>query len=147
MCIPRKGIAWPQLQFPRSCVCEQFICSQDRSTYFPAHRHMNVEIGMSPRNSFSRNICFEFSVLSLQFIRGNFVRHRKQLQPTSPLLLGVVRIKSHQTRESQRKLFTNMNIIQNIFHALKLPLNDLISFFSHALSLYSIFVIFIINLN
>ncbi len=32
LCIPRKGIALPQFQFPHSCVCsEQFIYSQDRS--------------------------------------------------------------------------------------------------------------------
>jgi hypothetical protein len=57
-CIPFLGIARPQPQFPHSCVCERFIYSQDRSTYFLqqkrqtnrgniqfAHRHMNVEIG------------------------------------------------------------------------------------------------------
>ncbi len=33
LCIPRKGIARPQSQFPHSCVCER---STDRSTYFPA---------------------------------------------------------------------------------------------------------------
>ncbi len=30
------GIARPQSQFPHSSVCELFIYSQDRSTYFPA---------------------------------------------------------------------------------------------------------------
>ncbi len=57
--IPRKGMVWPQSQFPHSCACERMIYSQDRSTYFPAaesadrlweyiiaHRHMNVEIGL-----------------------------------------------------------------------------------------------------
>ncbi len=34
--IPFLGIARPQSQFPHSCVCEQFIYSQDRSAYFPA---------------------------------------------------------------------------------------------------------------
>ncbi len=33
---PGKEFARPQSQFPRSCVCERFIYSQDRSTYFPA---------------------------------------------------------------------------------------------------------------
>jgi hypothetical protein len=28
------GIAWPQSQFPHSCICERFTYSQDRSTYF-----------------------------------------------------------------------------------------------------------------
>ena len=36
LCISFLGIAWPQSQFPHSCVCERFIYSQDRSTYFPA---------------------------------------------------------------------------------------------------------------
>jgi hypothetical protein len=35
LCVPRKGTARPQPQFPHSCVCEQFIYSHDRSTYFP----------------------------------------------------------------------------------------------------------------
>ncbi len=55
--ILRKGIARPQSQFPRSCVCERFKYSQDRSAYSAgnmwtgpgkiliAHRHKNVEIG------------------------------------------------------------------------------------------------------
>jgi hypothetical protein len=36
LCIPRKGIARPQSKYPHSCVCERFIYSQGRSTYFPA---------------------------------------------------------------------------------------------------------------
>jgi hypothetical protein len=32
--IPFLGIAWPQPQFPHSCVFEKFIYSQDQSTYF-----------------------------------------------------------------------------------------------------------------
>ncbi len=32
--IPFLGIARPQPQFPHSCVCERFIYSQNRSTYF-----------------------------------------------------------------------------------------------------------------
>ncbi len=36
LCIPRKGIARPQSQFPHSCVCERFLYSHYRSTYFPA---------------------------------------------------------------------------------------------------------------
>jgi hypothetical protein len=35
-CIPRKGTERPQSQFPYSRVCERFIYSHDRSTYFPA---------------------------------------------------------------------------------------------------------------
>jgi hypothetical protein len=34
LCIPFLGIVRPQFQFPHSCVCDRFICSQDRSTYF-----------------------------------------------------------------------------------------------------------------
>jgi hypothetical protein len=36
LCIPFLGIARPQSQYAHSCVCERFIYSQDRSTYFPA---------------------------------------------------------------------------------------------------------------
>ncbi len=36
LCIPFLGNAWPQSQFPQSCVSERFIDSQDSSTYFPA---------------------------------------------------------------------------------------------------------------
>ncbi len=37
--IPRKGILWPQSQFPRSCVCEQFIYSHDRPSYSAAGKY------------------------------------------------------------------------------------------------------------
>jgi hypothetical protein len=36
LCIPLLGSARPQSKLPHLCVCERFICSQDRSTYFPA---------------------------------------------------------------------------------------------------------------
>ncbi len=36
LCIPLLWIFRPQSQFPHSCVCERFIYSHDRSTYFPA---------------------------------------------------------------------------------------------------------------
>ena len=36
LCIPRRGIARPQPQFPHSCVFERSINSHVRSTYFPA---------------------------------------------------------------------------------------------------------------
>ncbi len=79
LCIPRKGIARPQSQFPHSCVCEQWVYSQDRSTYFPVanwqtdcgniHKSLTdrwiLKLGLRPRNYFSGTICFEFSVLCL----------------------------------------------------------------------------------
>ncbi len=42
MCIPFLGIARPQ--FPHSCVCERFIYSQDRSTYF-LHQNRKIDRG------------------------------------------------------------------------------------------------------
>jgi hypothetical protein len=39
--IPRKGIAQPQSEFLHSCVCELFMYSQDRSTFF---RQQNRQI-------------------------------------------------------------------------------------------------------
>ncbi len=36
LCIHFLGIARPQSQFPHLFICERFIHSQDRSTYFPA---------------------------------------------------------------------------------------------------------------
>jgi hypothetical protein len=36
LCIPRKGIAQPQFQFPHSCVCERSLYSHVWPTYFPA---------------------------------------------------------------------------------------------------------------
>ncbi len=39
--ISRKGIVWPQYQFPHSCVCERFIYSHDRSAYSAAGKYMD----------------------------------------------------------------------------------------------------------
>ena len=36
LCIPRKGIARPQSQFPHLCVCERSIYYHVRTIYFPA---------------------------------------------------------------------------------------------------------------
>ncbi len=79
LCIPFMGIARPQSQFPHSCVCERCIYSQDRSTYFlqqnrqTDHGNGNKSLSdtwmwklrLRPHNSYSVNICFEFSVLCL----------------------------------------------------------------------------------
>ncbi len=60
-------------------VCEWFVYSQDRSIYFPAGNRQIEMVGiyksltetwmrklvLCPRNSFSGNICFKFSVLCL----------------------------------------------------------------------------------
>jgi hypothetical protein len=77
LCIPKKGIAWSQSQFPHSFVCERFIY---QSTYIPAaeqadrlweyiNRSQTHEcgwkLGLRPSNSFSGNIRFNFSVLCL----------------------------------------------------------------------------------
>ncbi len=80
--IPFLGIAWPQPQFPHLCVCERFLYSQDRSTYFLqqkrqthrrniqfAHRHMNLEIGTeTPLFLFWEYLFQIFGILSLQCI-------------------------------------------------------------------------------
>ncbi len=36
LCFPRNETAWPRSQFLHSCICEQFIYSQDRSANFAA---------------------------------------------------------------------------------------------------------------
>ncbi len=48
------GIARPQSQFPHSCVCERFIYSQNRSTYFPAAELAELEIYISISHRYMR---------------------------------------------------------------------------------------------
>jgi hypothetical protein len=79
LCTSRKGTARSQFQFPHSCICERFVYSDDRSTYFPASRIGRLimgiyksltdtwmwKLGLRPRSFISGNICFEFSVFCL----------------------------------------------------------------------------------
>ncbi len=65
LCIPRKGIAWPQSRFQiHVSVSDLYIYSQDRSTYFPAAGSWECTyksltdtwmwtLGLRPRNSIS----------------------------------------------------------------------------------------------
>jgi hypothetical protein len=87
LCFPRKGIVHPQSQLPHSRVCEQFLCSQDRSTYFPTEDRSweytdtwKSKLVLRPRNSFSGNICFEFSVLCLCSVQTetNILKYRSK---------------------------------------------------------------------
>ncbi len=79
LCIPRKGIARPQSQFQHSCVCERFFiipgsvhifsCSRIGRPIVGIHKSLTDtwmwNLRLRPRNFFSRNICFKFSVFSL----------------------------------------------------------------------------------
>ncbi len=44
--IPRKGIPWPQSQFPQSCVCGRFIYSHHRSAYSAAGKYADHSMGI-----------------------------------------------------------------------------------------------------
>ncbi len=60
------GIAQTQSPFPNSCVYERFICSQDRSTYFPA-----AEIGKIDRGNMKiahRQMIVEIVTVAAQFL-------------------------------------------------------------------------------
>ncbi len=79
LCIPRKGIAWPQSQFPHSCVCERFMYSRIGSVnifscirigkpivgiYKSLADTWRWNLGLRPRNSFSGN--FRYFVFAAQ---------------------------------------------------------------------------------
>ncbi len=76
--IPFLGIARPQPQFTHSRVCGRFIYSQDRSHISSSRKGRPIvgiynsltdtwmwKLGLSPRYSFSGNICFKFSAFCL----------------------------------------------------------------------------------
>jgi hypothetical protein len=78
LCIPRKGVSQPQTQFPHPCVCERWIHIFSGSVHIFLQENRQTDrgnistaqiwmwkLGLRPRNSFSGNICFEFSVLCL----------------------------------------------------------------------------------
>ncbi len=87
LCIPRKGIAPPQSQFPHSCVCERFIYSQDRSTYFPAAGQAD----WGPAIPFLR--IFEFTVLCLRsvsfFVTSVKLHRADSFHDISVILVGL----------------------------------------------------------
>jgi hypothetical protein len=63
LCIPFMGIARPQSQFPHLCICEQYIYSQDRSTYFLQQN----------RRIIRGNICVNWDCASATPFLGIFV--------------------------------------------------------------------------
>ncbi len=62
LCIPFLGIARPQSQFTHSCVCER---KPIMGIYKSLSGLWMWKLGLRPHNSFSGEICFEFSVLCL----------------------------------------------------------------------------------
>ncbi len=79
LCILRKGIAWPQYQFPHSYLCERFtyifpgsvnifFCRKGTPLVGIYKKLTDIwmwKLGLRPRNSFPGNMCFEFSILCL----------------------------------------------------------------------------------
>ncbi len=79
--IPFLGIAWPQPQFPHSCVCERYVflyiprigphISSSRKgrpivgIYNSLTDTWMWKLGLRPRYSFSGNICFKFLTFCL----------------------------------------------------------------------------------
>ncbi len=86
LCIPRKGIARPQFQFPHSCVRERDLyfprigphiyLQQNRQTdqgnIWSAHRYMNVEIGVGLTDVHNpKNLFFYVLFIFFSYQRGS----------------------------------------------------------------------------
>ncbi len=98
LCIPMIGLQY----------CTYFLQQNrqiDCGSILMAHRHMNVEIGTWPRNSFSRNICFEFSVLVLCSVYAGAIGQPRQ--PTSlcdPLNTMDIRIDGSRKQKHKKNI-------------------------------------------
>ncbi len=87
LCIPRKGTARPQSQFPHSCVCERFIYSHDRYTNFSAAEY--ADRSGEYINRTQKHVCrnwavpflgihvsnFRYSIFAVWIIRQDFVQN------------------------------------------------------------------------
>ncbi len=86
LCLPIEGIARPQSQFPHSCLRAIYIflesvhifsCSRIGRPILRIYKSLTDtwiwKLGLTPRNSFSGNICFEFSVLCLCSVLYSYV--------------------------------------------------------------------------
>ncbi len=102
LCIPRKGIARPQSQFPHSCVCERFLqyipkigphifLQQNRKTAIVGIYNSLTDtwiwkLGLRPPyNSFTEKIYFEFSGLCLCSVWYEVIKPKSKLAHLPPL--------------------------------------------------------------
>jgi hypothetical protein len=128
LCIPFLGIGRPQSQFPHSCVCERFMYSQDRSTYF-LQQNRQRKLGLWPRNSFLGIIYFEFLVLvlcSAVSLSNSFPLRHVICQSVISVFICKVLVKRKDRREnSNTNHSTNLMVAKFYLSVLPLYMNSL----------------------
>ncbi len=114
LCIPFLRIARPQSQFPHSCVCERFIycismigpynsCSRIGISIIGIYKSLTDtwmwKLGLWPRNSFSGNICFQFSAWFYAVL--------------TPRTFRDTRLEQNEFTEKREKIITVMTCEEN----------------------------------